>query len=147
MLKFAAPKTLPCRSRSPWISGIDDPSLCNVFTPPLSCVDIPAERVGYEAAALLQRLMEGETRRGHTIWVPASHVVVRQSSDLVAIDEAEVAAAVRFIRQRACQGIRVPDVLRDGLSRRVLERKFQQYLGGTPKDEILKIKLDGRNCC
>ena len=41
------------------LSGGDDPTLCSVFTPPLSCVDFPAERVGYEAAALLHRLMQG----------------------------------------------------------------------------------------
>ena len=125
------------------ISGVDDPSLCNVFTPPLSCVHLPAERVGYEAAAMLAKMMAGEKVPKHTVWIPASHVVVRQSSDLVAIEDAEAASAVRFIRQRACQGIRVPDVVVAlGLSRRVLERKFQQYLGRTPKDEILKIKLD-----
>ena len=67
----------------------------------------------------------------------------RQSADLVAIDDADVARAVRFIRERACQGIGVPEVVaHTGLSRRMLELKFQQYLGRTPKDEILKIKLD-----
>jgi len=125
------------------ISGVDDPPLCNVFTPTLSSADVPAERVGYEAAAMLAGIMAGGKPAEHTVWIPASHVVVRQSSDLVAIDDAEVAGAVRFIRQQACQGIRVPDVLQEvGVSRRVLERKFQKFLGHTPKEEILKFKLD-----
>ena len=125
------------------ISGVDDPALCNVFTPPLSCVDIPAERVGYEAAAMLERMMAGEAPPRKTTWIAASHVVRRQSTDLVAVEDVDVAGAIRFIREQACEGIRVPDVAAElGVSRRVLERKFQQYLGRTPKDEILKFKLD-----
>ena len=54
-----------------------------------------------------------------------------------------LARAVRFIRQHACEGIGVPEVVADaGLSRRLLEQKFQHYLNRTPKDEILKVKLD-----
>ena len=124
------------------VGAVDDPAICNVFTPPLSCVDLPAERIGYEAAAMLGRWMAGEKPPRHTLWMAATHVVQRQSTDLVAIEDADVAQAVRFIRERACQGLRVPQVvLHTGLSRRLLELKFQQYLGRTPKEEILKIQL------
>jgi LacI family transcriptional regulator len=125
------------------LSAVDDPPLCNVFTPPLSCVDLPAERIVYEAAAMLARSMAGRQAPEHTVWIPASHVVVRQSSDLVAIEDADMARAVRFIREHACRGIGVPEVVAQmGLSRRMLELKFQQYLGRTPKEEILKIRLE-----
>jgi LacI family transcriptional regulator len=124
------------------ISGVDDPALCNVFTPPLSCVDIPAERVGYEAAAMLHRMMAGEPSPKQTLWIAATHVVQRQSTDLVAIVDTDVALALRFIRQRACQGIRVPQIAAEiGISRRVLERKFQEFVRRSPKEEILRTQI------
>jgi LacI family transcriptional regulator len=125
------------------LGAVDDPAICNLFTPPLSCVDLPAERIGYEAAAMLGRCMAGEKPPRRTMWIPATHVAERQSTDLVAIDDADVARAVRFIRENACHGIGVRQVVdHTGPSRRMLELKFQQHLGRTPKEEILKIKLD-----
>ncbi len=125
------------------MGSVDDPAICNVFTPPLTCVDLPAERIGYEAAAMLDRWMGGEKPPWGTLWLPATHVAERQSTELVAIADTDVARAVRFIREHACRGISVPQVAADiGLSQRMLELKFRQYLGRTPRDEILKIKLD-----
>jgi LacI family transcriptional regulator len=125
------------------INAVDDPTICNVFTPPLSCVDLPAERIGYEAAALLQRMMAGEAPPQKTTWIAATHVVRRQSTDLVAVEDPDVAQALRFIRQRACHGILVPQVAEEvGVSRRVLERKFQEFVQHTPKEEILRTQLD-----
>jgi LacI family transcriptional regulator len=147
---FAATLMNTCRSEGiavpdevAVIGSVDDPAICNVFTPPLSCVDIPAERIGYEAAGMLQRMMAGEPPPAETLWIPATHVVQRQSTDLVAVEDADVARALRFIRQRACQGICVPDVaLEVGISRRVLERKFREFVKRTPKDEILRTQLE-----
>ena len=125
------------------LSGGDDPALCSVFTPPLSCVDFAVERIGYDAAGMLQRLMAGEPPPLQTIWIPATHVVQRQSTDLIAIEDADVALAVRFIREHACRGIGVPDVAtHTGLSRRMLELKFRQFLDRTPKDMILKVRME-----
>ncbi len=122
---------------------MDDPSVCNLFTPPLACVDLPVEQVGYEAAAMLGRMMAGEEPPPRTLWLPATHVVQRQSADLVAIDDGDVAGALRFIRDHACEGIGVVEVLaHTGLSRRMLELKFHKCLGRTPRQAIVKIKLD-----
>jgi LacI family transcriptional regulator len=69
-------------------------------------------------------------------------VVVRQSTDLVAIEDPDVAQAVRFIRESACSAIdvnRVADVV--GMSRRGLERRFRQYLGRSPKAEIMRVRM------
>ena len=70
-------------------------------------------------------------------------IVVRQSSDVVAIDDREIAEAVRFIRRNACAGIAVRDVLRAvPVSRTALERRMRQVLGRSPKAEITRIQLD-----
>jgi LacI family transcriptional regulator len=110
--------------------------------PTLSSVDVDARRVGYEAAKLLARMMSGKTSKDTVVYVSPSHVVVRQSTDLVAIEDPDVAQAVRFIRESACTAIdvnRVAEVV--GLSRRGLERRFRQYLGRSPKAEIMRVRM------
>jgi len=121
----------------------EDPAICSVSTPPLSSIDWDSARIGYQAAALLDRMMAGERPPREVLWIPPVRVVVRQSTDIVAIDDADVAQAVRFIREHAFQDIDVVDVaVSVGLSRRVLERRFRQYLGRTPKDEIMRVRVE-----
>jgi LacI family transcriptional regulator len=70
-------------------------------------------------------------------------VVTRKSSDALAIDDADVSAALRFIREHACDGIDVADLLRQAtVSRRVLEARFMKLLGRSPHQEILRCRLD-----
>ncbi|MBN2578654.1 MAG: DNA-binding transcriptional regulator [Pirellulales bacterium] len=121
----------------------DDPAICCVTTPPLSSIDFDSKRVGYQAAALLDRLMAGFATPKTVQWIPPARVVVRQSTDIVAIEDPDVGQAVRFIRQHACNGIDVHDVTQAvPLSRRGLERRFQKFLGRTPKEEILRVQID-----
>lgn len=120
----------------------NDSVLCDTVRPTLSSLDVDAQRVGYEAARLLDRMMAGKPAKD-VVYVPPSHVVVRQSTDLVAIEDADVAQAVRIIRESACTGIDVAQVAQNvGLSRRSLERRFRQFLGRTPKDEIMRVRIE-----
>jgi LacI family transcriptional regulator len=69
-------------------------------------------------------------------------VITRRSSDVLAIEDAEISALVRFIRDNACDGIDVGDLLRrTALSRRVLESRFRALFGHTPHEQILRAKL------
>jgi LacI family transcriptional regulator len=70
-------------------------------------------------------------------------VKARQSTDLLAIEDTEVAKAVRFIRENACVGIRVDDVLDQvALSRRALEKRFRKAVGRPPHVEIRRVQLE-----
>jgi LacI family transcriptional regulator len=101
-----------------------------------------AHRAGYEAAALLDRLMNGKQVPAEAHLIAPIGIAERQSTDVLAVDDREVAAAVRFIREHACEGIDVSDVLRVvRLSRRVFEQRFQRLLGRTPREEILDVRL------
>jgi LacI family transcriptional regulator len=126
------------------VLGVDnDDVLCQLTSPPLSSIDPGAERIGYEAAALLDRLMNGEAAPQEPCWLPAREVIARQSTDVLAIDDEDLARALHFIRQYACQGIGVEDVLdRVPISRATLERKFAAVLGRTPRGEIVRVRLD-----
>jgi LacI family transcriptional regulator len=125
------------------VVGVEnDESLCAMATPPLSSVSFNTEAAGYAAAALLDRMMAGELAPQEPIAFEPLGVVVRRSSDVVAIDDREIALAVRFIREHACEGISVRDVLREvPLSRSALERRMQAALGRAPKAEINRVRL------
>jgi LacI family transcriptional regulator len=126
------------------IVGIgNDDLLCEMSRPSLSSVAVPAEQIGHEAAALLERLMAGSAPPEGPIMLPPLGVVTRQSSDVLAIGDLDVAAAVRFIRQRGHRPIRVGDVLREvPISRRALERKFRQVLNRGVSEEIRRVHVD-----
>ncbi len=115
----------------------NDELICESAAVPLSGIEFGADRIGYRAAELLDGMMDGESPPKEPIPVPPLEVVVRWSSDMLAIPVPEVADAVRFIRQRACDPIGVPDVLREvPVGRRWLERQFRSILGRTVNDCI-----------
>lgn len=126
------------------VLGVDnDELLCNVADPPLSSVICNTQRTGYEAASLLDRMMSGEHVGANAVLLKPLGVQARQSTDVLAIEDREVASALRFIRENASSGINVSDVLREvPLSRRVLEKRFVQCLGRTPHEEITRVKID-----
>lgn len=125
------------------VGADDDAELCELSDPPLSSVTFNPERVGYEAAGLLDRLMSRRSAPVGPLLVPPLGVSTRQSTDILAIDDAEVAKAVHYIRRHAFEGITVEDILREvPLSRRALEHRFRRRLGRTPKEEIQRLRLD-----
>jgi len=135
-LKIAVPEEIAIVGRG------NDRLICETVHPTLSSLDLNSPRVGYEAAGLLDRMMAGKLAKD-VICVPPSHVAVRQSTDLIAIEDADVAQAVRYIRQFACKGIDVARVVEEvGLSRRTLELRFHHYLGRSPKAEILRVQIE-----
>ena len=125
------------------VIGVDNgETFCELCDPPLSSVVPDAERIGYEAAALLARLMEGELPPTDSLQIPPTGVVTRQSSDVLAVEDPTIARAVHFIREHACDGIGVADVLRSQpVSRSVLERGFRKHLGCSPQEEIRRVRL------
>lgn len=125
------------------VIGVDnDRLICDLSDPPLSSVIPNTRRTGYEAAALLDRMMSGEATSARAHLIEPVGVMTRQSTDVLAIDDSEVARALRFIREHAWSGIQVGDVIRHtGLSRRVLEARFRRLLGRTPHQEIVNLRI------
>jgi LacI family transcriptional regulator len=120
----------------------NDELLCDLCDPPLTSVIPNARRAGYEAASLLSRLMEGEQVPVEARMIEPVGVANRQSTDVIAVRDARVSAAVRYIREHATQGIDVNDVLRAvPMSRTLLERRFKALLGHTPHEHILRTRL------
>ncbi|MGA3066918.1 MAG: substrate-binding domain-containing protein [Tepidisphaeraceae bacterium] len=126
------------------ILGIgDDPIVCGLSFPRLSSVSLPAERVGFEAAGLLEKMLAGKRRGVQSALLPVSSVIGRGSTDIVSIDDPQVAAAVRFILAHAGEWIGVRELLLSlPLQRRSLERKFRAVLGRSPLEEIRRVRLE-----
>ena len=87
--------------------------------------------------------MAGRKVRGETHLIPPVGIATRQSTDVLAIEDANIVRAVRFIREHACDGIKVSDVLRAvPHARRLLEGRFKKLLGRTPHEEIIRVQLN-----
>jgi LacI family transcriptional regulator len=125
------------------VVGVDNEQvLCELCDPPLSSVVPNPERIGYEAAALLERLMAGAPATADELLIPPIAVVARQSSDVTRVDDADVAAALTFIRKHACGGVTVDQVVAHvAVSRSILERRFRKHVGHSPQTEIRRVQL------
>ncbi|BBO32807.1 XylR family transcriptional regulator [Lacipirellula parvula] len=126
------------------ILGVDnDDLMCELTRPPLSSIEQGALRVGFEAAAMLDQLMQGNQLTQPQLSVPPEQVVTRQSTDVTAVADPDVAEALEFIRLNACKPIHVSDVLDLArMSRSTLEARFRESIGRTIHAEIRRIQLE-----
>ena len=125
------------------LSGDTDELMCDVLSPPLSSISVASQRIGHDAARLLQSMMDGEPLPDHATRIPPLGVTSRQSTDVLAIDDPTIVGALRFIESHADRGIVVEDVLRVvPISRRSLEIQFRHYLGRSPAEEIRRVRLE-----
>jgi LacI family transcriptional regulator len=126
------------------IVGVDnDDLLVESGSVSLSSIELPTFKVGFEAAAMLHQILRGEALARTLIMLPPVGVVTRKSSDITAIADPDLTAALAFIRQHVAEPIGVPDVVAAvPLSRRVLERRFQKYLQRSALEEIQRVRLE-----
>ena len=125
------------------VIGVDDDEvLCELCDPPLSSVIANPERIGYLAAELLDDLMAGAEPPASVQVVEPLGIATRQSTDVTAIDDPEIALAVKLIRENACKGMTVDDLLaRVPLSRSILERRLRKHVGLSPMGLIRQTQI------
>ncbi len=115
---------------------------CELSDPALSSVAPNAFQSGYRAASLLRDIITGAPVASTDQRVEPLGVVTRHSTDVLAIEDRNVAAALSFIHEQACKGITVDQVLQHAhSSRSQMERKFRQHLGRSPQAEIRRVQL------
>ncbi|HID22543.1 MAG TPA: helix-turn-helix domain-containing protein [Planctomycetaceae bacterium] len=116
---------------------------CTLTRPALSSVAVPSRRVGFEAAALLDRMMAGEPWPAEPLLLPPLHVITRHSTDILAIEDEIVQAALHYIRVHVREPMSVGQIARDiAVSRRLLERRFRKVLGRSVLDEINRVRVE-----
>jgi LacI family transcriptional regulator len=110
---------------------------------PISSVDTNLETMGYTGAELLDRVMRGEKPPSEPIRVPAASLVVRKSSDILAVNHKGIASSLRLIHERLHEPISVEDLVRvAAMSRRALHKAFLENLGRTPGQEIQRARIE-----
>ncbi len=126
------------------ILGVDrDDVTSHLSVPPLSTIDMGLDRIGGHAAELLSSLLRGQPAPVAPIVVPPLGVIACQSTDVLAIDDPDLAGAIRYIRANATDSLRIPDILAAvPISRRKLEMSFRRVLGRTIEQEIRRVRLD-----
>lgn len=125
------------------IGADNDELVCELSDPPMSSVEINFERAGFESARLLAAMMAGRRGAARKIPARATHVVARQSTNILALPDPQVVRALSFIRQHAREGIQVTAVAQAaGLSRRVLEKRFRALLDRSVLSEIRRVRVD-----
>lgn len=125
------------------VGADDDELVCDLADPAMSSVALNFERAGFEAAQALDRLMHGRGGAPAQIIVPATHIVARRSTDVVAVADESAGKAMRFIRDHAREPLTVSQVAKAvGLSRRVLERRFRRELNSSILAEIRRVRTD-----
>jgi LacI family transcriptional regulator len=126
------------------VLGVDnDAVFCDLADPPLSSIALNAETAGYRTAELLDGMTRGHVRGPKKVSVEAIRVVTRRSTEIVAVEDSDVAAALQFIRREKGRSVSVADVAGEvAVSRRHLERRFRDTIGRTILQEIQLVRLE-----
>lgn len=126
------------------VLGVDDDTmLCESVNTPLSSVRHDLEGMAYEAAALLDRLMDGGAPPASIPRVRPKGITTRRSTDILAVDDRNVAGALRYIWDHfATSTLSVDDVAEAaGVNRRVLEKAFRKELSHGINEELIRTRL------
>lgn len=126
------------------VLGIGNDDLISKLTwPPLSSIDVPAERIGFEAADILHRAMAGLPIEAPQRKIPPTGVTLRGATALLAVEDPLVESAARYIRGHAGEAIGVEHIARFlGVSRRTLDRRFAHALGRSAHEELAAIRME-----
>lgn len=125
------------------IAGKNEETLCEHPRPSLTSLEVGYDRIGYEAARLLDRLMEGESPPAEPIRLPPQGLVVRESTDFFAVDDELVVAALRFISSNSHRRVGPDDVARAvGAETRTLQNHFRKVLDRPIAAEIRRVRIE-----
>jgi len=131
------------------VGANNDELVCKLSRPPLSSIALPWQRTGAETALEIDRLVDameaGDTEgmQGRLIRLPPEGVVIRQSTDMLAIENPILRRAIAYIKAHASEPITVSDVVNQlPVSRRKLEIDFIRHLNRTPKEEIMRVRIE-----
>jgi LacI family transcriptional regulator len=123
--------------------GMDnDETICEHSAPKITSVSRSSEQVGWEALALLDRLLQGKAPPAHDLLFAPDQVVARQSTDMLYCANPLVRQAIDFIRHNFKAPVKVA-ALADhlGVSKRTLEMHFRKSAGSSPHEFIIQLRV------
>ena len=124
------------------LSGHYEPMFCDCQAVPISGIEIDSRRQASEAATLLDRLIDGKANTPERIMITPTRIVVRQSTDVLATEDATLRKAFRFIRENISRPIGAADIAESlGIPRIRLDRLFAAELKRSAGSEILRQRI------
>ena len=125
------------------IAGDNERTLCSHPAPGLTSIEVGFDRIGYEAARLLDQLMDGGSRPTRPLVLPPIGLVARASTDFFAVDDPLIAEALRYISSHLREPIGVDDIAAAvDTSRRTLENRFRSEMGITVAAEVRRLRIE-----
>ncbi len=126
------------------VLGSDDSrTFCDFAEVPLSSVRCNFEEQGRLAADMLQKVMHGEPLEKESKFIQPSGVTTRRSTDTIAVPDIGAARALRILRDRFRQQLKMPDIAREvGVSLRHLQDSFRKHLGFTLVHELTRVRVE-----
>lgn len=125
------------------VVGVDnDEVICELSDPPLTSVAPHVEAVGYEAARLLDAMMEGQSVEQGEHPIAPLGVQLRSSTDTTVVQDRELSMIIKYIDAHLDEGVNVAELAHHAaLSRSSLERRFREHLGCTPRAYLLRRRV------
>lgn len=125
------------------VAGKNEVTLCENPRPSLTSIEIGYDRVGYEAASLLDRLMSGESLPTEPMRIAPQGLVVRESTDFFAVHNKLVASALAFISANSHRRIGPDDVAKAvDQETRTLQNHFRKVLNRPVATEIRRVRIE-----
>jgi LacI family transcriptional regulator len=126
------------------VLGVDnDEMLCDLSDPPLSSIGLDTEKSGYDAARLLQKMIEGDSEHYDDIVVQPTQVTTRVSTDMFASADKYIVDALKYIHDNLDKNLRVNEVLKKvPMSRRSLEKRFVMTTGYPVYEYIYNQRIE-----
>ena len=126
------------------VLGVDnDEMICELSDPPLSSIELDAEKGGYEAARLMEQMIEEKTCTGPNIIIKPTQVVSRSSTDIFACKDKYIVSALKYIHGNLDKNLKVDQVLKEvPLSRRSLEKRFMLTTGYPVYEYIYNQRIE-----
>lgn len=126
------------------VLGVDnDTTVCEFCPPTLSSISRGPWQVGYEAAAMLERLMAGRRAPAADLLLAPEGVVARRSTETVVVENAHVREAIQFMHDHLGESFTVEQLVQQAaVSRRLLEKRFRQHLDCTPREYLCRLRIE-----
>ena len=119
-----------------------DRLICENQPVPISSIEHDQGRTGYEGAALLDKLMDGEKPPRKPVLIPPRGITVRASTDFIAAASPIVRKSLEYIRLHIGETFGLTQIADEiGASRATVSRLFEKELGRTVGAEILRQRL------
>ena len=121
----------------------NDKDICEYLPVPLSSIDTNGAEQGRIATKILHQLIIGEATVSEPIMIPPRRIIIRQSTNLLAVDDPVVASALRYIWDSYREPLSIDEIAAViGVSRSMLTRKFRKHLGHGVNAELRRKRLE-----